>query len=65
MKVKELRQKTELELKELLTKVNANYLSVVSAILQKKEKNVRKPGQLRKEIARIKTIMTERTNANE
>gem|GEM_PF-4295279 len=55
----ELRQKTELELKELLLKTKKELLDTSSNILQRKEKNVKKPRAIRKQIAQIKTLLAE------
>ncbi len=59
MKMTELRQKTELELKELLLKTKKELLDTSSNILQRKEKNVKKPRAIRKQIAQIKTLLAE------
>jgi ribosomal protein L29 len=60
MLASELRQKTEQELKELLEKQKKDYRSLVEDISKQKEKNVHKPKQLRREIARTMTVLNER-----
>jgi ribosomal protein L29 len=57
---KDIRQMTEVELKERLTKLAKEYHAVVSDILQGKEKNVKKPVSIRKDIARLKTFVNEK-----
>lgn len=57
---KDIRQLTETELKEKLVKLAKEYHTVVSDLLQGKEKNVKKPGAIRKEVARIKTFLNEK-----
>jgi len=60
LKVSELRKKNTEELKEELIKVQDDLRKIVPDILQRKEKNVRKVGFIRKDIARIKTLMSEK-----
>lgn len=59
METKELRQKNTQELKEMISKLLKELKEAAGNILQKKEKNVKKARQLRREIARIKTLITE------
>lgn len=59
MKLDELRKKTKEELNEELSKSQKSLRDVVADVLQKKEKNVKKAKQIRKEIARIKTLLKE------
>jgi ribosomal protein L29 len=58
--VQELRKKSEEELKEELKKAQSEMGKVVKDVLQKKEKNVKKTGQLRKDIAKLKTLLSEK-----
>ena len=60
MKASEIRQKTEQELKEQLKALTRDKENMVLSILQKKEKNVKKPRAIRKDIARIKSILNEK-----
>ncbi len=60
LKVSELRKKNTEDLKEELVKVQDELRKMVPDILQRKEKNVRKVGFMRKDIARIKTLMNEK-----
>lgn len=60
LKVSELRKKNTEDLKEELIKVQDELRKMVPEILQRKEKNVRKVGLMRKDIARIKTLMNEK-----
>lgn len=64
-KTADLRQKPDSELSEVLSKLRSDYKDVSADFLQKKEKNVKKPGQLKREIARILTLMNERKFINE
>lgn len=56
----EFRKKSKEDLKTELKKVEDEVQKVVSDILQKKEKNVRKAGSLKKDVARIKTLLNEK-----
>ncbi len=56
----EFRKKTKEELKKELENLSVEFRKVISDILQKKEKNVRKAGLLKKDIARIKTLLNEK-----
>lgn len=60
MVVTDLKNKNIKDLKEELTKLEKDLQKVVSDILQKKEKNVKKASFLRKDIARIKTVLNEK-----
>jgi len=55
----EFRKKSKEDLKTELEKVEGDIQKIVSDILQKKEKNVKKAGLLRKDVARIKTLLNE------
>jgi len=57
IKAKDLRKKTKVDLEKLLKKTNTDLQKAVSQILQGKEKNVNKPKELRKDIARILTVL--------
>ena len=57
MKIKELRQKTDKELKELLAEDQHKLGQLKFDLAAKKLKNVRQIRELRKEIARIITIL--------
>lgn len=57
MKIKELRQKTAKELRELLTEDQHKLGQLKFDLAAKKLKNVRQIRELRKEIARIITIL--------
>ncbi len=56
----EYRKKSIKDLKEELSKVRKDLQKVVSDILQKKEKNIKKANNLRKDIARINTLINEK-----
>ena len=60
MHAQELRKKNLPELKDILKKANKDYEKKVTEILQNKEKNVKKSGSLRRNIARIKTVLNEK-----
>ena len=60
MVVTDLKNKNIKDLKEELTKLEKDLQKVVSDLLQKKEKNVKKASFLRKDIARIKTVLNEK-----
>lgn len=57
MKNTELLTKNENELKEMLAKLKTDLQKTLMDVLQKKEKNVRKSGLIKKDIARVKTVM--------
>ncbi|OGC50667.1 50S ribosomal protein L29 [candidate division WWE3 bacterium RIFCSPLOWO2_01_FULL_37_15] len=60
MKVTDLRNKNEQELKELIQKTRKELEELVTNIIKGKEKNVKKVRPLRKEVARIKTVISEK-----
>ena len=61
-KLTDLRKKKREELISMLGTKKADLMKVSLEILQKKEKNVKKPRHLRVEIAQIKTILKESKN---
>jgi len=65
MKTSEIRNKTEAELKELLTKVKKDLKDARLDIMMAKEKNIKKPLNARKLVARITTIINEKKILNE
>jgi|GEM_PF-1303210 len=60
MTILEMRAKTEQELKEEVKKLEKELQAVVTAVLQKKEKNFKKPREVKRNIARVKTVLTEK-----
>ncbi|RJR26389.1 50S ribosomal protein L29 [candidate division WWE3 bacterium] len=60
MKVAELREKTKQELVEMITKLTTDIKTSTLDILKRKEKNVKKPRLLRKDLARITTVLNEK-----
>ncbi len=60
MKPNELRQKSIDEIKEALSKVKKELEKNTSDILLKKEKNAKKTFFLRKDIARLRTVLKEK-----
>jgi len=56
----EFRKKTIEELKAELESVEGDFRKIISEVSQKKEKNVRKIRVTQKDIARIKTLITEK-----
>lgn len=58
--VKEFRKKELGDLKEELVKVKKDLQKVISDVMQKKEKNIKKASQLRKDVARIQTVINEK-----
>lgn len=60
MKTSELRNKTEIELKELVTKIKKDLKDVRLDVMQGKEKNIKKALNTRKLLARIITISKEK-----
>ncbi len=60
MKIKELRQKTEKELKDLLNEDRQKLGQLKFNLASKKLKNVREIRELSKDIARILTILNEK-----
>jgi large subunit ribosomal protein L29 len=65
MKIKELRQKTEKELKELLEEDWHKLGQLKFNLAAKKLKNHREIRELRKDIARILTLSSEKKNEPE
>lgn len=63
MNVNELREKSEKELLDLLSKTQTSLEKGVSELLQGKSKNTNVSKSFRREIARIKTILKEKKNA--
>ena len=64
MKIDEIKQKKDNELKDLLKKIGKDIEDTTRDILQQKEKNVKKVKFMRKDIARIKTVLKERELEN-
>jgi large subunit ribosomal protein L29 len=60
MKVKELRQKTEKELRDLLNEDRRKLGQLKFDLASKKLKNIREIRELRRDIARILTILKEK-----
>jgi ribosomal protein L29 len=65
MTVTELRKKTKTELLAALRKAQSDYEALAKDLLQKKEKNVKKLGAARKDLARVKTLLAEGSFATE
>jgi ribosomal protein L29 len=59
MKTIDLRKKTEQEIKELLTKTKKEMEEYRMKAMDGKEKNLRKSLEMRKDIARLQTVLTE------
>lgn len=59
MLANELRQKSKEELVDLIRKTGEDMEKAVTNTLQGKEKNVKKAGFMRKDVARIKTVLKE------
>ena len=60
MKVSELREKSKQELNEMVVKLMADIKTSTLDVLKRKEKNVKKPRLLRKDLARIKSVLVEK-----
>jgi ribosomal protein L29 len=60
MKVSELRTKSENELKETLNKLHKDLKNAAVEFVQRKEKNIKKPRMLRKDIAKVLTLINEK-----
>lgn len=56
----EFRKKNIEDLKKEIKSVKKDLQKTVSDIMQKKEKNIKKAGLLKKDIARIKTLISEK-----
>ena len=63
MKIQELRSKTKEELQIILSELEISLRKVRSEISEGKEKNVKKAKFMKKDVARIATILTEVSNA--
>lgn len=63
MKIQELRSKTKEELQILLSELAVGLRKIRSEISEGKEKNVKKAKFMKKDIARVLTLLTEETNA--
>jgi len=57
MKAKDLLTKNAIELKELHTKLRGDFEKCVMDLMLKKDKNVKKSGFIKKEIARVNTAL--------
>jgi ribosomal protein L29 len=64
MNIKDIRNKTESELNKQIKEIKKDLETFVSNILQKKEKNVKKGMFLRKDLAKIKTVLNERKRSD-
>ena len=64
MNTKDLRNKTENELKKQLKDLRKDLETFGSNVLQGKEKNVKKGKFIKKDIARLKTVLNEKGNDN-
>ena len=60
MQAKDLRPKKEKELLEQLKNLRKELKDISMSVLNRKEKNVKKPRNLRKDIARILSILKEK-----
>ena len=60
MQAKDLRPKKEKELLEQLKSLRKELKEISMSVLNRKEKNVKKPRNLRKDIARILSILKEK-----
>ncbi|HLB51688.1 50S ribosomal protein L29 [candidate division WWE3 bacterium RIFCSPHIGHO2_12_FULL_38_15] len=60
MKSSDLRNKSEKELKDLIQKTAKELEDVVTDVIKGKEKNIRKIRPLKKDIARLKTLLSEK-----
>ncbi len=60
--LKDLRVKNDGELKELFVKLKKEVSEHMSGILKGKDKNAKKAIALRRQMARVKTILNERVN---
>ena len=63
MKIQELRSKTKQELQMILSDLVVSLSKVRSEISEGKEKNVKKAKFIKKDTARVLTILTEVSNA--
>jgi large subunit ribosomal protein L29 len=60
MKISEFRTKNKQELTEELKKMEKDLKEIVTQIMQGKEKNIMKTRVVRKDIARVKTLINEK-----
>jgi large subunit ribosomal protein L29 len=60
MQAKDLRPKTEQELHEQLKSLRKDLKEVSISVLNRKEKNIKKPRNTRKEIARVLSVLKEK-----
>jgi len=58
MKITELKEKSEKDLSEMLTKTKKEIEKVVSEVFQGKSKDTSKIKKVRKEFARIQTVLS-------
>jgi len=65
MYAKELKSKSLTELNKQLKDLKKDLETFASNVLQGKEKNVKKGLFIRKDIARVKTVLNEKGNSNE
>lgn len=63
MEILDIRKKTEKDLKTDLKKLRNDLEKVVSDVLQKKEKNVKKVRFIKKDIAKVLTVLNERAHS--
>jgi ribosomal protein L29 len=63
--ISEYRKKSREDLENELSKVKKDLQNTVSDILLKKEKNIKKASVLKKDIARIKTLINEKLKEEE
>jgi large subunit ribosomal protein L29 len=61
MYAKELRNKTKEELNEQVKTLEKEIKEIIDNIIKGKEKNIMKTGKVRKDIARIKTVLKEQS----
>ncbi|MFC1700074.1 50S ribosomal protein L29 [Patescibacteria group bacterium] len=60
MKIEDLKKKSKSELHKALKEARGNLSKLKIEVIEKKEKNIKKIGILRKDIARIRTILNEK-----
>ncbi len=63
MKVKEFKDKTEQELNDTLKNLKKEIDKTMDSIIKGKEKNLKKVRLLRKDVARVVTVIKEKSNA--
>jgi ribosomal protein L29 len=63
MELNELRNKTVEELNEQTKSLKKEVSEVMNTVLKGKEKNFKKATKLRRDIARVLTVLKEKTNA--